>query len=70
MKTSHSELPALPEFIALREVRRSLGGASHATVAGLIADGILPKPIRPRRNLVLFEKRAFLQAIEALRAVA
>jgi hypothetical protein len=69
MKTMH-ELPALPEFIPLREVRRSLGNCSHATVAGLIADGILPRPLRPRRNLVLFEKLAFLQAIDRLRAAA
>jgi hypothetical protein len=64
------EPASLPEFVACRDVRRMLGGCSNATINNLVDDGVLPRPFRPRRTLVLFEKGALLQAIHRMQAAA
>jgi hypothetical protein len=64
------KLPQLPLFVPAKRVRVMLGGMAHATLNGLVADGILPKPIRLRENVVLFEYAAIMQAVERLRAEA
>jgi predicted DNA-binding transcriptional regulator AlpA len=45
-------------------------GACNATINNMIADGVLPKPIKPRPNMVLFERTALLQAIRRMCAAA
>jgi hypothetical protein len=70
MTTRDAQLPALPEFVPCRAVRRALGGACNATIRAMIEDGQLPKPIKPRANMMLFERGALLAAIERMRATA
>jgi|KBSSwiStaDraftv2_1062776.scaffolds.fasta_scaffold3981502_1 predicted DNA-binding transcriptional regulator AlpA len=68
MKPAYAELPELPQFVAARDVRRALGGASNATINNLIADGTLPQPIKPRRNMMLFPREPLLQAFARMAA--
>ena len=71
MTTMHTErqtLPPLPQFVGARDVRRMLGGACNSTLNKLIRDGILPTPIRPRKNMMLFEYGALLQAVQRMSA--
>jgi hypothetical protein len=51
-------------------VRRALGGACNATIRAMIADGQLPRPIKPRPNMVLFERTALFDALRCLGAAA
>ena len=62
--------PELPMYVACRDVRRALGGCSNATVINLIADGTLPQPIKPRRNLMLFPREPLLRAFARMAASA
>jgi hypothetical protein len=66
MKPQNSELPALPQYVAARDVRRALGGACNATINALVADGVLPRPIKPRANMVLFERTALMEALRRM----
>jgi hypothetical protein len=68
MQTQHTPVsaPPLPQFISMRDVRRMLGGAANATVNAMVASGTLPEPIRPRKNMVLFERGALLAAVTRL----
>jgi hypothetical protein len=66
MKNQHPELPALPQYVAARDVRRALGGACNATINSLIADGTLPRPIKPRPNMLLFERGALMEALRRI----
>jgi hypothetical protein len=63
-------LPPLPQYYGCRDVRRMLGGACNNTINLLIADGVLPEPIRLRKNMVLFEANALLQAVARMRGMA
>ena len=61
-------MPDLPMFVACRDVRRALGGCSNSTINSLVADGTLPEPVRPRRNMVLFPREPLLQAFRRMGA--
>ena len=62
MENARPELPELPMYVACRDVRRALGGCSNSTINSLVANGTLPEPVRPRRNMVLFPREPLLQA--------
>jgi hypothetical protein len=44
-------------------LRKKLGGVAPSTIRDMVIDGLLPVPIRPRHNLVLFETDAVAAAI-------
>jgi hypothetical protein len=69
--TPAPQAPApLPEFVSMRDLRRILGGAASATINEMVAAGTLPEPVRPRRNMVLFERGALHKALSRLSATA
>jgi hypothetical protein len=58
------QAPSLPRFISMTDLRKKvLGGVAASTVRDMIADGLLPEPLRPRHNLALFDEAAVSAAI-------
>jgi hypothetical protein len=70
MQQIKPDSPKLPRFVRANAVRRMFANIDHATLNGLIADGMLPAPIRPRRNLVLFDEADLLAAVQRMRTNA
>ena len=63
MTTTHTERQPLPSFINMRALRRKLGDAAPSTIRAMVADGLLPAPVKPRHNLCLFDEAAVHAAI-------
>ena len=59
--------PALPAFIRKPQVRKMLGGMSSARVDQLVADGLLPAPIKLGERTTLFALAELEAALARLR---
>jgi hypothetical protein len=64
-----AEIPELPRFVPMRDLKRALGNVAYSTINDMIADGQLPRPIRPRKGVALFPERPLFDALRRMGAV-
>jgi hypothetical protein len=64
-----AQIPELPRFVPMRDLKRALGNMAGATIHAMIQDGQLPEPVRPRKGVVLFPEQPLFDALRRMGAV-